>query len=296
MRSSFPITLLALVPTLVAATATPECVNSRAKELAGRSLCGDKKTLRKCYASASGDLLESALEECLTAAGCTEKAAAVEASYLITFCEGEEGELKRREVRAKRDEVASGTDSTTATTATTTTDTASTTTTETSSGTSTIAKRTDTTTTAGTTTTATTAGTTSAATTANTSCSTASKTKVSACDSDNEYNCSMTESETMVCIATKYCDTDSEGNALCMDRQDGLTTSGAIVTIFLAVCLVGIISTIFFLCCRDRKEQKRNHARAEAAAIAKANAPTKPTTRSASQRTTGDGQPNPFSG
>ncbi|ETS86487.1 hypothetical protein PFICI_00315 [Pestalotiopsis fici W106-1] len=294
MRSSLPMTLLALVPTLVASTATPECINSRAKELAGRSLCGDKKTLRKCYEKASGELLESAIQECLTNAGCTEAAAAVEASYLITFCEGEEGELKRRDVRVARDSVASGTDSTTSSeTTTTTTDSTSSTTTSVAStaSTGTVAKRTDTTTAASTTTAATTA----AATTSN-SCSTASKTKVSACDSDNEYNCSMTETETMVCIATMYCDTDSEGNNLCMVRQDGLTTSGAVVTIFLAVCLTGIIATITFLCCKDRKEAKRNRARAEAAAIAKANAPTKPATRSVSQRTTGDAQPNPFSG
>ncbi|KAF3009059.1 hypothetical protein E8E14_006629 [Neopestalotiopsis sp. 37M] len=295
MRSLLPMTLLALVPTLVASTATPQCINSRSKELAGRSLCGDKKTLRKCYEKVSGDLLEGALEQCLTKAGCTENAAAVEASYLITFCEGEEGELKRREVRVARDSVASGTDSTTSTeTTTTTTDSASSTTTDASTvSTGTVAKRTDTTTTAATTTAATT---TAATTTSSNSCSTSSKTKVSACDSDNEYNCSMVETETLVCIASYYCDTDTEGNSLCMVRQDGLTTSGAIVSIFLAVCVTGIIAVITFLCCRDRKEAKRNRARAEAAAIAKANAPSKPAARSVSQRTTGDAQPNPFSG
>lgn len=78
-----------------------------------------------------------------------------------------------------------------------------------------------------------------------------------------------------------------------------MTTSGAIVGIFLAVCMTAIIGSVFFLCCRDRKEQKRTRARAEAAAIAKENALPKPeTTRSVSQRAPSGGaaEPNPFAG
>jgi mannitol-specific phosphotransferase system IIBC component len=97
-----------------------------------------------------------------------------------------------------------------------------------------------------------------------------------------------------------YCDTDSEGNNLCMVRKDGMTVAGTIVAVFLAVVLTAIIASIVFLCCRDRKEQKRIRARAEAAAIAKSNSVARPETRSVSQSTrvaTGDvAQPNPFAG
>lgn len=104
----------------------------------------------------------------------------------------------------------------------------------------------------------------------------------------------------MVCRSNYYCDTDSAGNKLCMVRQDGLTTSGAVVAIFLAVCMTAIVASVVFLCCRDRKEQKRQRARTEAAAIAKENALPKPeATRSVSQRgapTAGAAEPNPFAG
>jgi hypothetical protein len=85
-----------------------------------------------------------------------------------------------------------------------------------------------------------------------------------------------------------------------MLRQDGMTLSGAIVAVFLAVVLAGILGTIIFLCCQDRKEQKKLRARAEAAAIAKAS--TTPSVRpegrsvSANRAPTGGAAGNPFAG
>lgn len=97
MRSSLPVSILSLLlPTLAASAATPQCLNSKARGLAGQAVCGDKETLLKCFQKSS-EASEGVIEECLTKAGCTPKAAASEASYLISFCEGEPSDLKKRE-------------------------------------------------------------------------------------------------------------------------------------------------------------------------------------------------------
>ncbi|KAK6067342.1 hypothetical protein SCUP234_04018 [Seiridium cupressi] len=304
MRSSLPISLVSLLlPALAASASTAQCLKSRATELAVESLCGDKRHLLRCFQKAPEDALQDTIEECLVNAGCAHKAAVSEASYLITFCNGEPVELKRRErdALAARDTTAASVasaDSTTTTEAATTT---------TTTGTSAVSKRTtaDTTatsTTAATTTatTGTTAATTAGATISGTDCSSASVTTVSSCDATNQYDCSMVETTTSVCKSDLFCTEDTSGNNLCMTRQDGMTLSGTIVAVFLAIVVTAIVASIVFLCCRDRKEQKRMRARAEAAAIAKSNSVSRPETRSISQPTrsptSGSAQPNPFAG
>ncbi|KAH6646188.1 hypothetical protein BKA67DRAFT_541168 [Truncatella angustata] len=303
MRSSISIPILSLLlPTLAASTATSECLRSKAVSLAIESLCGDKETMVRCFKQASdADIVT--LESCLKNAGCTPKAAASEASYLVTFCNGEPSDLKRRE---REGLAARATDSTASADSTTTTDAS---TTATTTGTSAVSKRetTDTTATA-TTTAATTAATTDTTATGSTTvfsgtaCSSAKATAVSSCDSKNQYDCSIVTTTTLVCRSNYYCDTDASGNNLCMVRQDGMTLSGTIVAIFLAIGMTGIIASVIFLCCQDRKEQKRQRARTEAAAIAKANSVSRPETRSASQpvrsisQSDAAHQPNPFAG
>lgn len=97
-------------------------------------------------------------------------------------------------------------------------------------------------------------------------------TEIQTCASTNRYECSATSVPIMVCAAGLLCLRDKAGNALCMKRDDNLTTSGAVVAIFMAVVMTLTVSAIVFLCCRDRRAVKAARAKAEALAIAKANA------------------------
>jgi hypothetical protein len=119
------------------------------------------------------------------------------------------------------------------------------------------------------------------------------------CDATDKEKCSTVGTTTSVCAATNFCTVDGAGNNLCMVRQDGMTTSGAVVSIFLAVVMAATLTSIMFLCCRDKRAMKKSRARAEAAAIAKANAVSRPEVRSVSQNkppTAGGAPPNPFAG
>ncbi|KAI1846600.1 hypothetical protein JX265_009096 [Neoarthrinium moseri] len=284
MRSTVAAAFALLLPSLVAASAAQsECLQSKAKELAVRSQCGDKKFLLKCFQTASDLALENTVQDCLTRAGCTDKAAASEASYLLTLCDGKSDELRRREreeALAARNNVRA-VDAVAA--ATTTTDSASI---ETGAGAGIAARQT----------------TTAATSSSIGPCSTETITAVTSYyEGKNDYT--VQTKTTSVCNAAYFCTRDNDGNDLCMVRQDGMTLSGSIVGIFLAIVLTAIIATVIFLCCRDRKEQKRIRARAEAAAIAKANAiesrrpEASQAARSMSQNNHGpSGGPNPFAG
>lgn len=131
-------------------------------------------------------------------------------------------------------------------------------------------------------------------------CSTETSIEIDSCEPDNKYKCSKVMTTTSVCADGNICLRDKNGNNICMLRQDGLTTSGAVVAIFLAVVLAMTIGTIGFLCCKDRREAKKARARAEAAAIAKANATPAPRSeaREAARaaREASNAQPNPFNG
>ncbi|KAI0125463.1 hypothetical protein BJ170DRAFT_432776 [Xylariales sp. AK1849] len=289
MRSSLSVALLSLTPSLVAATTTPpQCLQAKAHAIALAALCGDKATLKQCLAKAPEHAEEDFIQKCLVKAGCTPKAAVIEASYLISHCDGEPGELRRRRADAMPAERDDASDSATTTTTATTTGVTKRSTAESTAAATTAVTQRDTTT----------AATTAAATTS-LQCSTESTLQVTSCDSVNKYDCSEVTTTTSVCAAGLFCDTDAAGNNLCMERQDGLTTSGAVVAIFLAVFLAAMVSAIIFLCCKDRREQKRVRARAEAAAIAKANAISRPETtqaRSVSAARAPSAGGNPFAG
>ena len=55
-----------------------------------------------------------------------------------------------------------------------------------------------------------------------------------------------------------------------MDLQDTLDTAGIVVAIIFGVIITAAVGTITFLCCKDRSEQKRLAAKAEAVALARA--------------------------
>lgn len=177
-----------------------------------------------------------------------------------------EGRLGRRDTTTTDGSTATDASTSDTTDSTTVTDTTATTTDTTAATTDTTATTTNTT--------ATTTGT--GTTTTSLVCSTEKETSVTSCDATSTYDCSLVATTTSVCVEGLYCTTDTAGNHLCMVEQNGLTTSGAIVTIILAVILAAIIGTISTLCIRDRMERKRRLAKVRAAAIAKDSTATEP--------------------
>jgi hypothetical protein len=83
-------------------------------------------------------------------------------------------------------------------------------------------------------------------------------------------SCSSTTAERSSCKAGKTCSMDSSGTDICMDLQDDLDVAGIVIAIIFASAIVIGIGTLTFLCCKDRKQQKRLHAKAEATALARA--------------------------
>lgn len=82
--------------------------------------------------------------------------------------------------------------------------------------------------------------------------------------------CRDTTAERSSCKAGKTCSMDSSGTDICMDLHDDLDVAGIVIAIIFASAIVIGIGALTFLCCKDRKEQKRLHAKAEATALARA--------------------------
>ncbi|KAH8650175.1 hypothetical protein BX600DRAFT_517385 [Xylariales sp. PMI_506] len=313
MRYSLPPAYLALIlPSVVTAlSARSQCLPAKAQELAKASVCGTPASLEECLGRVQ-DVSEFNIRECLSTAGCSAEALESEARYLLSLCDGApDEELRKRTPEPMLVEKAAaaanaGLFARASSSTSTTSDSSTSSTTSDSSTSSTTSDTTTTSTTSDTTTTATstdsTTGTTTGVTSTTLVCSTVSTITVTSCEATNIYSCTPIATTTSVCAAGLYCDTDSSGNNLCMVRQDGLTTSGAIVSIFLAVVFSGMIASIIFLCCRDKSAQRKLRAKAEAAAIAKANMATTRPDRSEMKSISGTKPPpsasgsNPFAG
>lgn len=101
-------------------------------------------------------------------------------------------------------------------------------------------------------------------------------TKTKSCDvqtadgSEVTGECRTTDVETSTCSPGKTCTMDSSGQDVCMDLQNTLDVAGIVISIAFGVIIALGIATLTFLCCRDRKEQKRLAAKAEATALARA--------------------------
>lgn len=291
MRSfSLPSALVSLVllqpASLVAASAPAlprsACLHQKSESLAESVKCGDQAAVRACFAAAPQTLSENYIRECLLDAGCGAAQADEEGRWLSAWCsrtygsdeqplepaaDDEAAELKRR----RPEPVPAPTPAADA---------------ENSplfirepATTPAVFRRTS----------------------SSLQCSTETSIEIDSCEPDNKYKCSKVMTTTSVCADGNICLRDKNGNNICMARQDGLTTSGAVVAIFLAVVLAMTIGTIGFLCCKDRREAKKARARAEAAAIAKANATPAPRSEAreaarAARQASNASQPNPFNG
>ena len=82
--------------------------------------------------------------------------------------------------------------------------------------------------------------------------------------------CSPTEVTTSYCAPGLLCTLDSSGQDICMKVENGLDASGVVVAIVLAAAAAIMLGALTFLCCKDRREQRRLAAKAEATALARA--------------------------
>lgn len=83
-------------------------------------------------------------------------------------------------------------------------------------------------------------------------------------------SCSSTTAARSSCKPGKTCSMDSTGTDICMDLKDDLDVAGIVIAIIFASAIVIGIGALTFLCCKDRREQKRLQAKAEATALARA--------------------------
>lgn len=84
-----------------------------------------------------------------------------------------------------------------------------------------------------------------------------------------ESNCSSMKLEKVRCRDGWLCSVSRQGGTSCMERVDNLDTGGIIVAIIFGAAIVIALGLMTFFCCKDKREQKKLEAKAEAAAIAK---------------------------
>ncbi|KAI1453450.1 hypothetical protein F4805DRAFT_366053 [Annulohypoxylon moriforme] len=245
-KSSLPATLLPLLlfpgSSLGATVADrSSCIQSSAVKFSLAAACGDKGSLEYCFLRVPEYVEMGDLERCFRNAGCTNAEAGIEAAFLLHSCDNGQSvaELRRRSPEALP--APAPADTTTATSTATNT---------------------------GTTTTST-----------SLQCSTETTTSTSSCPvqstgtaSGSTLSCFETTVTTFVCASTNICQTDSNGNDVCMLRNDHLDTGELIITIFLAVCFAAGFGTLLFFACREKSRERKRRAKKQAAAIAKTNA------------------------
>ncbi|RGP70894.1 hypothetical protein FLONG3_7350, partial [Fusarium longipes] len=78
-----------------------------------------------------------------------------------------------------------------------------------------------------------------------------------------------TEISTSTCRSDVICTTDASAADMCMTKRE-MDTAGIIIAIVFAGCAALMLGWLIFMCCRDRKEQKRLVAKSEAVALARA--------------------------
>ncbi|KAG9254490.1 uncharacterized protein F5Z01DRAFT_108086 [Emericellopsis atlantica] len=107
-------------------------------------------------------------------------------------------------------------------------------------------------------------------------CFTVKDTKTKECQTvtnggvETETDCSTITTTTSVCAADKTCSLDKSGDTVCMDLKNSLDAAGIVIAIVFGVLAISGVGTLTFLCCKDRKEQKRLLAKAEATALVRA--------------------------
>ncbi|KAK7403011.1 hypothetical protein QQX98_011252 [Neonectria punicea] len=242
-----------------------ECLVTHSQDLAAFADCGHQGALAKCLAQLQS-FAEDDVRACYTSVGCSLADADAEARFALNRCHdmASMGDLKKRFRGAEMLPRADAT--TTADDAKSTGD---------SKKTGSIYSGTD--------------------------CFTTGKKSTTECplSTSNGHvktvTCFPTEVTTSSCASTLICTTDSANNDICMDLHH-MDVGGIIVSIVFASALVIGAGLLTWACCKDRKEQKRMVAKAEATALVRAAtkkqraAQRAPLIRNAS----GNSSPNPF--
>ncbi|KAF4435749.1 hypothetical protein F53441_13453 [Fusarium austroafricanum] len=221
-----------------------ECLANHHEDLAAFADCANKGALSFCLSKLK-ETDEAALKTCYTSAGCSSEAAAREAHYTLERCTelAKAGELKKRfNVAAlptllPRAEAAAGI-------------------TNGPKPTGELKKR-------------------AKDTSRGTDCYTTFKKSTQQCDLETVSDktktatCYSTEISTSSCKDEVICTTDASSANICMTKKE-MDTAGIIIAIAFAASAALMLGYLTFMCCRDRKEQKRLVAKSEAVALARA--------------------------
>lgn len=239
----------------VTADATP-CIEDKLLGQSNRCYSGQFDKLKSCVREILDDVTQTNLDDCLEQAGCEQLDAKFEAQWIIESCfEGQE--LRRRQEDEENDDEE---DQTTPTQ----------TTAETVAATSSADASPQDTTAVATTTTAITA--TAAAATTSLQCYTTITFTTEGFDiinTDSSGRVSRSFNSQKVGIKTRCADGLVCSGESCMEAENGLDGSGVAVAIFFGAAAAVAFGTVIFLCCRDRRNDKKLRAKAEAAKIAK---------------------------
>jgi hypothetical protein len=220
-----------------------ECLTNHNEDLAAFADCANKGALSFCLSNLK-ETDEAALKTCYTSAGCSDEDAAREAHYTLERCSELEkaGELKKRFNIAALPTLLPRAEAAGAIT-------------EAPKATGELKKRAD--------------------TSRGTDCYTTFKKSTEQCDletvSDKTQTatCYSTEISTSTCRSEVICTTDASAADICMTKKE-MDTAGIIIAIVFAASAALMLGYLTFMCCRDRKEQKRLAAKSEAVALARA--------------------------
>ncbi|KPM34507.1 hypothetical protein AK830_g12068 [Neonectria ditissima] len=246
-----------------------DCLVDNSQDLAAFADCGHQGALAKCLAQLQS-FLEPDVRACYTSVGCSGADAEREARFALNRCAdmASMGDLKKR-FRAADDGL--------------------------------LLPRADATTTADDAKTTAASGSKTGSIYSGTDCFTTGTKSTSDCPLSTSsghvktLTCTSTVVTTSSCAETLICTTDSANNDICMDLHH-MDVGGIIVSIVFAAALVIGAAALTWACCKDRKEQKRMVAKAEATALVRAAtkkqraAQRAPLIRNAS----GGSNPNPF--
>jgi len=219
-----------------------ECLTNHNEDLAAFADCANKGALSFCLSNLK-ETDEAALKTCYSSAGCSDEDAAREAHYTIERCSelAKAGELKKRYNAAVMPtlipEAAGITDAPKPT------------------GELKLKKRAD--------------------TSRGEACFETFSKSTQQCDletvSDKTQTatCYSTQIKTSTCKSTVICTLDASADDICMTKRE-MDTAGIIIAIVFAASAAAMLGYLTFMCCRDRKEQKRLVAKAEAVSLARA--------------------------
>lgn len=229
-----------LFATSVAALSRHECLTNSHADLAAYADCGKQEIIASCLSHLKS-FMHSDVRSCYLDAGCSTEEAEIESKYTLSRCDdmSHAGELRKR-YRAMNIPRADPT------------------TTEEAAKKSDDPK-------------ATTGG-----AKTGTDCFTTGIKSTTECDTETikgrviTNTCVPTTVTTSQCNPGMTCSHDASNLDICMDLHDTLDTAGIVVAIVFGIIITTAVGAITFLCCKDRNEQKRLAAKAEAVALARA--------------------------